>query len=509
MNTPEKKSSIVIIGSGLGGLICGAILSREGFHVTVLERNRQIGGNLQTYARDKHIFDSGVHYLGSLGKGQNLYRVFKFLGIMDHIRLEKMDPDGFDKILFHGDDKVYRFAQGWEHFRNTLLVDFPDESEAIDTYCYTIRKICDRFPLYNLREGDYMEKSEFLEIDTRQFLESITRNGKLQNVLAGNSSLYAGVAGKTPVYVHALVVNSYIESAWRVIDGGSVIARLLSKIITGAGGQIINRTEVVKLVCENDRITHALTDGGNAFHGDHFISNMHPAQTLKITDSDMIRPAYRNRIESLENSTSFFVMNVTLKPGMFRYERSNYYCFTNDQVWDSINYDEMNWPLYYGLFFSVNHSTGEFADGVTIMSYMSYQEVSQWHNTFNTVGKPGKRGDEYEMFKKQKAEKLLSVVEHKFPGFRNAIHDYYTSTPLTFRDYMGTDDGSVYGIMKDYKNPLKTFISPRTKIPNLYMTGQNINLHGILGVTISALVTCSIFTGMTELLKKIESAQHE
>ena len=79
----NQTSDIVIIGSGLGGLLCGAVLSLEGYQVTVLERNKQIGGNLQTFSRDKHIFDSGVHYIGSLGKGQNLYKVFKYLGIVD------------------------------------------------------------------------------------------------------------------------------------------------------------------------------------------------------------------------------------------------------------------------------------------------------------------------------------------------------------------------------------------------------------------------------------------
>ena len=110
---------------------------------------------------------------------------------------------------------------------------------------------------------------------------------------------------------------------------------------------------------------------------------------------------------------------------------------------------------------------------------------------------------------KRKAEKLLDVVEVKFPGLKAAMLNYYTSTPLTFRDYMGTDDGSIYGIAKDYKDPLKTFISPRTKVENLLLTGQNINLHGVLGVTISSVVTCSVILGMPEIIKKIDDAQIE
>jgi len=77
-----KDFDIVIIGSGMGGLVCADILSREGYKICVLEKNRQIGGSLQTYVREKVIFDSGVHYLGGLSEGQNLYQVFKYLDII-------------------------------------------------------------------------------------------------------------------------------------------------------------------------------------------------------------------------------------------------------------------------------------------------------------------------------------------------------------------------------------------------------------------------------------------
>lgn len=505
----NSTSDIVIIGSGLGGLLCGAILSMEGYQVTVLERNKQIGGNLQTFSRDKHIFDSGVHYIGSLGKGQNLYKVFKYLGIVDQLKLQQMDTDAFDKIQFDGDPETYCLAQGYDNFIEKLKKQFPEEEEALKKYTDKIKLICSKFPMYNLREGDYMEKSEFLEIGAKSFLESITQNKKLQGILAGNNSLYAGVADRTPFYVHALITNSYIESSWRIVDGGSAIARLLQKIINEGGGRVLTRKTVSRIHCENGIALYAETTGGENFYGAHFISNVHPVQTLQITDSDSIRQAYRSRIGSLENSMSFFIVNVTLKPGCIRYEKSNYYWFRNDDVWSGTEYNENDWPRYYSLFFSANGSTGEYADGITLMTYMRYEEVMEWEKTFNTTANPGNRGIEYDAFKRRKAEVIFDLVEKQFPGFKNSILNFYTSTPLTFRDYMGTEDGSVYGVMKDVRNPLKTMISPKTKVENLYLAGQNINLHGIVGVTISSLITCSILTGMSNLLKKINDAQDE
>src|SRR6185369_312640 len=197
----------------------------------VLERNKQLGGNLQTFSRDKVIFDSGVHYVGGLDKGQSLYQIFKYLEIMDNLKIQRMDEDCVDEIMFVGESKTYFHAQGYENFIATLVRDFPEEEQAIRNYCDEMKRICDRFPLYNLRMGDAFEKNEVLGIDTRTYLESITENKKLQNVLAGSNLLYAGEAYKTPLYVHALIINSYIEGSYRFVDGGSQIARQLTRQI--------------------------------------------------------------------------------------------------------------------------------------------------------------------------------------------------------------------------------------------------------------------------------------
>ena len=134
----------------MGGLVCGDILSREGLSVCILEKNKQIGGCLQTFVRDKVIFDSGVHYIGGLGKGQNLYQIFKYLGLMDKLRLQEMD-EVFDKIIVDTDDREYVYAAGYDNFINRLVADFPDEEKAIRLYCNKIREVCSKFPLYNLR----------------------------------------------------------------------------------------------------------------------------------------------------------------------------------------------------------------------------------------------------------------------------------------------------------------------------------------------------------------------
>ncbi len=504
-----EKYDVVIIGSGLAGLECGAILGKEGKKVCVVEKNEQIGGSLQTFSRDGVKFDTGVHYFGGLDKGQNLYMFFNYLGLMDRLELQKMDPNGFDVVMFGDDNKEYPYGMGYENFIRILSERFPGEENNIREYCREIRSLCDKFPLYRIRKGDWFKKQDVFVVSAKQYIESVTKNERLRSVLAGTNLLYAGVGDRTPLYMHALIVNSCIESAWKCVNGSDQIVKLLSKEIKRSGGQILRKSKVSKIHAEGELAQYAELENGTKIFGEIFISNMHPATTLEITDSALIRKAYRRRVKGLENSIAAFVIYATLKPNSYLLKNRNYYYFDENYVWHCDEYTEESWPYNYALFEGFSKPGSKYADSITIMCYMRFEEVQLWAGTFNTTIDEKSRGRDYEAFKKRKAEKLLDTVERKFPDIRKFIQSYYTSTPLSYRDYIGTTDGNMYGIMKDFNDPVKTYISPRTKIPNLYLTGQNVNLHGVLGVTVSAFLTCSMLLGKDYMIDKILEANEE
>jgi all-trans-retinol 13,14-reductase len=509
-----EKFDVIIIGAGIGGLIAANLLVMEGYKVCVLEKNKQIGGALQVYVRHRVIFDTGVHYLGGLDPGQNLYGIFKYLGILDKLKLKRM-TDVFDTILIGDDEKEYKMAQGYERFIEVLSADFPDEEKAIRTYCDKLREICSKFPLYNLRSGgSYEEKAEVMGLDAKTYIASLTSNKKLQAVLAGNNLLYAGQPEKTPFYVHALILNSYIESSWKCIDGGSQISKLIRRNIHALGGIVKTHCEVSAIVEEDGRITHVKLKDGSMLGADSFISNVHPAQTLDMLESSVIRNSFRSRVKLLKNSTSSFSVDIILKPDCFPQLNTNYYYHKEGRIWNATDYSGDEWPLVYALFmpsFSDQRSghPGEktgYAKAVSILTYMKYEEVAQWEETFNTISDEVSRGREYEAFKRERGEKLIDLVSEKFPTLRSCIDKYFTATPLTYRDYMGNGDGTMYGIVKDFQDPLKTMISPRTKLPNFYFTGQNLNMHGVLGAAMSAVSTCNAILGNEDLIGRIRNA---
>lgn len=498
-----KTYDVVIIGSGLGGLVSAVILAKEGFKVCVLEKNQQFGGNLQTFSRNKTIFDTGVHYIGGLEKGQNLHQLFHYLGIMRDLNLKKMDTDGFDMITFDDDPNEYPQAQGYSNFKTQLLKYFPKEEQAINSYCDKMASVCNKFPLYNLKKGTPYDLSVFQE-SAKEVIDNLTDNETLKAVLAGSNYLYAGENYKTPFYIHALSINSYIKSAYRCINGGSQITKLLIKQIKSYGGDVFKHHEVSKIITKHKKVHRVVCANGNEFTANIFISNIEPKITLKMLEDNPLKKAYINRINAIENTIAAFSVYIVFKPNSFKYFNKNYYHFKNKKaVWSSQKYTQESWPEGYMISLGVKKNTSGFAENMTIMTYMRYNEVKPWEHTTNTVAKKNNRGETYHDFKKAKTEKVLVELEKKFPNIRSCIQDIYTSTPLSYRDYIGTHRGGMYGYAKNVNKPMQAILSPKTKIDNLLFTGQSLNMHGILGVTIGAVITCSHILGMDYLVDKI------
>ncbi|RXR31600.1 NAD(P)/FAD-dependent oxidoreductase [Flavobacterium piscinae] len=501
----KKKYDVVIVGSGLGGLVSAIILAKEGKSVCVLEKNNQFGGNLQTFVRDKTIFDTGIHYIGGLAEGQNLHSYFSYIGIMDHLRLKKMDEDAYDVITFEGDPNQYPHAQGYENFVKQLVKYFPDEEEVIREYCNKLIYACDSFPLYNLKnDGGY--QNEVLSINAKALLDELTPNEKLKAVLAGSNFLYAGDDYRTPFYVHALSVNSYIQSSWRCLNGGSQITKQLIKQLKKFGGETYKHSEVVDFTYDNGKLISAITKNGNEYFGDIFISNIEPKTTLNLIGKDKFRKPYYDRIQSLEVIIAPFSIYIVLKPESLPYRNyNNYHVKDASRIWKAAEYTQESWPECYMISMNVSEENQVWAESITAITYMRFDEVQQWENTKNTVANKEERGEEYEKFKNDKIEIFLQEIEKKIPNIRECIKSVHASTPLSYRDYIGGHNGNLYGYVKDSNNPMKTFISPKTKIENLFLTGQSISMHGVLGVTIGAVVTCSEIVGKEYLINKINN----
>ncbi|MCW3806058.1 phytoene desaturase family protein [Plebeiibacterium marinum] len=489
------RYDIVVVGSGLAGLQCAYLLSKEGYNVCVVDKNDRIGGMMQSFARDGVVFNTGLNYTESLGDGEVLNRYFKLFGLIGNISLKQLDQDQSDIISLG--DKEYSIPQGHEAYIEKLSSYFPKEAEGIQKYVNKLSEVCNSFPLYKLEDKytGFAMDSPYMEQSASGFINEMVSDPDLRGLLAGTNILYAGQRDITPLYTHSLISYSFIKSSWRVQEGGSGIANVLANGVRANGGSVIRNAEVTKVKVEEGRVSGLQLANGEIIEGKEYISSLHPKTLIPLVEEGGLKKVFKKRIQSLEDSIGMFSVYIVLKKGAVKYQNYNHHYFKSNNVWTT---ETKDWPENFLLYTQYNKKTGEYADGLTIITYMNYKEVERWSNTHIE-----QRGDDYLNFKEEKAQQLIDMAEKKIPGLRNHIQSYYTSTPLTYKDYTGTANGSAYGLIKNYRNPSYSIVVPKTRLKNLYFTGQNLNMHGILGVSISSVLTCSSLLGEEYLYNKL------
>ena len=483
------KYDVAIIGSGLGGLQCAYILARKGLNVCVLEKNAVVGGCLQTFRRGQSEFDTGFHYVGGLDDGQPLNAIFRYFNLMG-LPWHRLDNDAFDEVRIGG--QSYFFANGYQHFADTLAAQFPHQRDNLNRYVAMLKRIGDglKDSFRPRTDTDVFSTSLFTRSAYDFLCETIT-DPLLRNVVSGTSLKMELSKQTLPLYVFAQINSSFIQSAWRLNGGGQLIADELVNGIRQLGGTVLTNAEVAELVESDGRLSYAALANGEHIEAEWFISDAHPAATLDlIKESTQVRKIYRRRIGSLQNTFGMFTVNVALKSGAVPYLNRNQYVYRTADVWNLSDYQPEQ-PIG-GILLSYRAAAdGKSAANVDILTPMYWPEVERWADT-----QVGRRGAEYQQFKEQKAQECIALAEEVIPGFGAAIDRQFSSTPLTYMNYTATAQGAAYGIRKDYNNPMLTLLTPRTPVPNLLLTGQNLNLHGILGVSMSSFFTCAEILGM-------------
>jgi len=499
----SNRRKTYIIGGGLGGLFTGALLAKEDFEVIVLEKNASLGGGLQTFTRKGLVFETGMHVLGGLQVGGNVWRICRYLGILDQLDIRPADADCIDSVTYLSDGTTYRIPQGRRQFTDYLSRLFPDEADGIRQYTDALYRIAGEVDLFWLRESDSALKShsdDFL-LAADRFIARYVKDARLQDLLAYMNPMYGGVEGHTPAYIHALINVLYLEGSARFAGGSRQLTDALAGIIREKGGNLLTRQEVVGLDTEDKRVVRIHTAGTDYAVGpdDVVISDIHPQRLVPLLPEKALLKSYRNRIAAIPNTYSAFTLYVAFRENSFPY--INHTCYLQEnygQVWHHADYDELTWPRGFMYMTPPEHRQGTFATKMIVNCLMPFSAVAEWENTVT-----GRRGQSYEAWKRWQADRIIRRLEQVYPDFRACVSDCWTSSPLTIRDYYNQPEGALYGMRKDCENIMLSQLPVFTKVSNLLLTGQNINLHGICGVPLTAINTVEALVGQNQVVRKI------
>lgn len=482
----------VIIGGGIGGLVTGALLAKEGYQVTVLEKNAIIGGGLQTFKRHGVSFPTGMHIFGGFQEGGNLRKIFEYLGVMDEISLRPTEKEASDVVTMMGEGETYCLPQGKEHFIAYLAEKFPAEKEHIKAYIDRLFELSEEEELFYLREAsaEHLSHSDDFLGSVNQLRDSYITDPKLKALLAYLNPLFGGDPQTTPAYIHALLSTLHINGTFQFVGESLQLAEALAKVIENAGGQMIANEEVVKIEVENHQVTGVLTSKGHRYQAESYISDVHPDVLLRIIDPQAFSTAFKTRIQSVPETMSSFKVFIKFKDKAFPYQNHAHFCLSSTN----------NWPQNIMFVTPPEEKQVEYAKTMVIISPMEFGMVKQWENT-----RTGHRGKDYEQWKQTMMDKMLVFMERLYPDFRTHIEFVFASSPLTIRDYYGNKEGSNYGFQKDSNNLMLSQMSVATKVKNLFLTGQNVNIHGLCGVSLTAIETAEALVGHNAVVRNINN----
>lgn len=489
---------VIVIGSGLGGLTTAYMLQKNGFNVTVLEQDARIGGCLQCFFRDGVKYETGMHFIGSAAKGQTMDKVFKFFHLSDDLKLSQLDTNAYNIVSFAGEE--FEFANGGEAFIEKMSSYFPKEKDGLRNYLSIVNRVASASSLNSLtsEQRDMAANTEYQTRSINNVLDMVFKDEMLKNVLVGDLPLYSAELDKTPFSLHAFVMDFYNKSAYRVEGGSDSIAISLAKSIKEMGGEILTGKKAVKVVCDDNKAVGVETEDETFYPSDYVISTVHPNRLLEMLDTKMIRPAFRSRISSLSQTASIFALYAKFKDHSVPYMNSNLFGYSGQSPWNCERYDDTTWPKGFLYMHMCHEDKAEWARNGVAFSYMNFNDLKPWFGT-----RIGHRGRDYEDFKTRQAERLIEVIDRHRPGFASAIESFDTSTPLTYFNYTGTEDGSMYGVAKDINLGAAGRVPYRTKIPNLFLAGQNTNSHGIMGVIVGTIIACAELVPAERIYRQI------
>jgi len=503
MKQVPSNLDVIIIGSGMGGLSTAALLAKQGKKVLVLEQHDIAGGNLHTFTEKGFEFDTGLHYIG--GKiGEKDSSVRKQLDYITDggVEWEPMDEDAYDVAIV--DDERFDFCAGWTKLKARLKKSFPDDAEAIDKYFKLVHKSTTLFPLLLvlklLPEPLFKLAMKILPIDilqktTKEVLDSITTNRKLQGVLTYHYGDYGEPPERGAFAMNALIASHYRSGAYYPKGGPLVIAERIIHVIEKWGGKVLVRAPVSSiLIDEKKNRAYGVEVKGKRILAKTIISSVGAPKTfLGLVPASHQRAVEKRNKALMDPNVASNVSLMSMFVGIndedhsLQLPKSNYWIHSpswdHDKNMADYQTDHNKVPALFISFSSAKDPTyGTRHPGkqvALVVGPCKFNDVEEFKDD-----RVKHRRKEYTEMKEKWTEIFMDGLLRHFPELSGKVDFIDFGSALTNDFYLGTHRGAVYGLAHTPERFQQHWLQCQTPIKNLLLTGQDICSCGICGALV-------------------------
>lgn len=346
------NQKVVIIGAGFGGLGAAAMLAKSGYEVTVIEKNKQIGGRAGQIEQDGYTFDLGPSWYLMPDVFEHFYDL---LGedIEKHLNLKRLDPSY--RIFFRQDESVVDIHSDLSRDKETFEEIEPGSSKKLEEYLDKAEKqykiAVDRFMYKN-----YSSVFDFLNWETLtkgwklsvfssmdKYVSKFFDNKKLQKIMQYSLVFLGSSPYNTPALYNIMSHVDFNMGVYYPMGGMHAVAQSIKQIGQNNGAEFILDSEVKKIKVNQDEAVGVETET-QSIPADIVVSNAN----YQFTETELIEEKYRTHPQSYWEdrilAPSAFIMHLGVEGKIDNLEHHNLF-FSEDWEQNFANiFDDPQWP---------------------------------------------------------------------------------------------------------------------------------------------------------------------
>ncbi len=478
---------VLVIGGGLSGLTAAALLAKRGLGVAVVERNTTPGGSCGIFKRDRAIFDQGAAMLYGFGeRGFNAHRfVFNCL----EQPIEVLRHDALYCVNMNG--KRIRFFADVDQFAEELATVFPGEAKNIFRFYHDMRTMYQHVfvdnPSYNTPDETSVQAAlgSVLShpVSYARFLGYLNKSAKalLQKYFTDpaifqffdkltSTYCYTTVEESPAVLAAVMFIDNHVGGSYYPVGSTLFLPGLLEKVIEENGGDMLYRHEAVSLVFDNNRPVGVRLDDGRTIYAQDIV---YSGTSWNLFDK-LIAPRYtaakqRERIRTQIPTYPSVVLYTVVDAGV-------------------IPEDTLPIEMLVGNPERLDDSEVT----VYILSIDDRSLCAPGEHTVTAIGPTfaNWEGDAnaYARTKEAETQRLIGVLDKRFPGFAKAVRTVDLASPRTIERYTMKNGGAVAGPKQMLGQHMFHRLHTRTRWPNFFCCGESTVMGtGTPTVTVSGL----------------------
>jgi phytoene dehydrogenase-like protein len=470
---------VIIIGSGIGGLVAGNLLAKKGHRVTIFEAHGSPGGYTAGFYRNGYYFESGTL---AFEASASVFKAMDDIGLLSRIDFVR------HRVRFVS-DFIDGTPETYEDFKKSIYPGFPAEKERLDAFFAVLGRLIDAMgdmdrPMPFLYSGFKMLTAMLPYLLTggeqrrlsKQYI-SMTSSEFVARYFEPGSKLYRLFNGLGYPDMPALFIASSLSGVfadyWTVKGGMQSWADVLAENFRSLGGDLKLNSRVDRIITKNGAAA-GVSCNNTVYEADHVIAAADYKKTFLelLDDRSLVPQELRDKIAGAAVSEGIFTVYLGLDmPGGELGKHMQVplvFTFYDEPGYDIYNSGDAEFfskasPLLYSPSMMNHKLAPEGKSSLMLQASVPHRWMNNWGE--------GDR-DAYGQLKERAMEALIDGVSRVIPGLRESIAYKDAATPLTYERFTSNSDGATSSwswnpSKKFYKDTMSVNID--TPVRNLHI----------------------------------------